>query len=155
MRSLATIPAHSSIAIYSQLYLKKTGSIIYCKNKSKSTLRDNTGLVYRDLNGVKSYGQLLDVIIFEDSDYCGGFVTAISLHWSGVTICQDFTKLGYICCNCLDGPLVPLPPSSLRRCSMKSLNVGWVKGNLGIPLESWVERGLGVGAVGVGIGKAK
>ncbi len=54
-------------------------------------MRDNTGLVYSDSNGQKSYGHLLNIIIFEESDYCGVFVTAISLCRSGVTICRDST----------------------------------------------------------------
>ena len=91
MNSSFTIPAHSSVSVYSQLYLKQSGRIITCKNKSKSTLRDNSGLLYTDLNGLKSYGHLLDIILFEDSDHCVGFVTAISLCHSGVTICKDST----------------------------------------------------------------
>lgn len=90
MSSSFTIPAHSSVVIYGQLYLKQSGRIISCKNKSKSTLRDNTGLVYSDSSGLKSYGQLLNIILLEDGD-CQGFVTAISLCRSGVTICEDLT----------------------------------------------------------------
>lgn len=89
MSSSLTIPAHSSIAVYSQLFLRQSGRII--RSRSKSTLRDNTGLVYSDSNGRNSYGHLLDVILFEDNDCCGGFVTAISLCRSGVTICKDLT----------------------------------------------------------------
>jgi hypothetical protein len=90
LTSSFTIPTHSYVAIYSQLYLKQCGRIINCRS-AKSTLRDNTGLVYSDSNGHKSYGHLLNIILFEQSDYDGEFVTVIPLCQCGVTICTDST----------------------------------------------------------------
>ena len=82
------IPAHSSVAVYNQLHLNQSGRNISCRNKSKSTLRDNTGIMYTDGKGQMSNGHLLDIIVFEESD-CGGFVTVSALRRSGDTVCRD------------------------------------------------------------------
>ena len=72
------IPAQSSVAVYNQFHMKQSGRNISCRNKSKSTLRDNTGIVYTDDKGQMSYGHLLNIIVFQESD-CGGCITVSAL----------------------------------------------------------------------------
>ena len=62
------IPAHSSVAVDNQLHLKQSGRKISCRNKSKSTSRDITGIVYTDGKDQMSYGYILDIIVFEECD---------------------------------------------------------------------------------------
>ena len=82
------IPAHSSVAVYNPFHLKQSGRNICCKSKSKSTLRDNTVIVYTDGKGQMSYGHLLDIIVFQQSD-CGGCITVSALRRSGDIVCRD------------------------------------------------------------------
>lgn len=61
-----SVPTHHSVAMYSKIHLIAINRIIIAKPASRSSLRDNSGVVYVDGTGKTCYGQLQTLLLFEN-----------------------------------------------------------------------------------------
>ena len=84
-----TIPS-SSVVTYKKIHLISSGRFIIATPKLK-TLRDNSGIIFKNMDGRQCYGQLLNVICFDSSErsikLC--YLLINQLTPASKTLCQD------------------------------------------------------------------
>ena len=81
-----TLP--SQVVVYYKLYLKDVGRVINSGSSSRSTLRDNSGLVYTNLHGSFCYGKLVRILLSPNHDG-DGYAVITPLHPCDDGICHD------------------------------------------------------------------
>ena len=59
-------PEKTALA-YSKLHLRNTNRFITAKPRSRSRIRDNSGVMYKDRTGSICYGQLENIFLFESN----------------------------------------------------------------------------------------
>jgi len=102
---VSVVPENSVVLTYAKLHLKNTSRFITAKPTSRSLLRDNSGVMYKDCTGSICYGQLQNVLLFEGDRESHGFAIIQHLPPALQGLCKDsVTSAG------LNGHLVTLSP---------------------------------------------